>query len=1016
MNKPEIHTQQEQPAIHLKPIISYPRIAEASEHYLLTIDVQLAENSPWPYPEEEFEISFVLKTDPFFLHEPFREDEPGLVLHRFGGTYGPAEYLLTASPQPVSTGKITIILLNAWGLSIAHLDLECEVQQQVQQKTQAIRKHQKEHLTSSFTPSSFAQLEEDEILHLEKEQRDLIAQQLTLVGWNVLSVEDITMFPDSNVFPGENAFPGVTVPPGNIALRGYPSVEHDYLLIIEQEVIGYVKVYIQGKHLPDERDNTRISDVTTEMFATLNTPLGTTHILFFYYTTGYETTFSKIFESRPFKNVYTFHQPSTLIVWLPQVSSMQKKYDNNPFSLLLLQASTLKQDTLYDYQFAALQQIEQSLSNYHPRTLIQMKTNAGKTHTAIHSIYRLITYAHAKRILYIVDVPLAQQYAYNAFQRFILPEDTRKFSDTYKVHLITDKKLDPSAHVYIGMLEDLYTLYASGEQGERLPRPASRGDSTEPMSLVKDYCATLPIEYFDAIYLAESEHINYHMWQPLLDYFDTFYIGIADSISEGVLQFFNNNLVYPASRIVDPAPQEQTTLSSSLTQQQVSNTIKNVRALLRTDEGLSDYTDQLTQLSWLLLLKYLDDFEQTEAMLNSSYIPIIDPSYRWSNWPQNLTNEALLTFVNDQLIPYLATLRGETFHDLRTLIGTIFRETYNRSLSGPILREIINLLNTINLHSSDVLQTLANEYETVLKEAHFTSRDAREYYTPRPIVRFIIDRLQPRLGEYLLDPACGTAGFLIEAFEHLNSQVLNPEQWRKLQECLIGVQKQSLPYLLGTMNMLLHGIETPNILHHNALATGIQSLRDGDYADIIVINPPFSGWERSNIAYPFSSDPGTTEIDQLFLQYCMAALKRPSGRCAILLANRLLSDTSAPAIATKRRLLTNFRLHTIVRLPSGVFAPYVGTPTTILFFEASDHPSYSEHNPCTKETWYYEIPLPTGQKRYSEKLPIQDEDFHACQIWWDQRNENEHAWRVSTEWLFAHDCNLDSKNPSHNGE
>jgi type I restriction enzyme M protein len=453
--------------------------------------------------------------------------------------------------------------------------------------------------------------------------------------------------------------------------------------------------------------------------------------------------------------------------------------------------------------------------------------------------------------------------------------------------------------------------------------------------------------------------------------------------------------------------------------QQLSATIKSVRDLLRKDAGLSGDTDRLPQLTWLLFLKNLDDFEQVqEVILGDEYEPILEAPYRWRDWvvAESVTKrkkgDELLEFVNGELFPYLQQLPSASEKDLRAIISTIFRGTTNRVRSGYILREVVDKLESINFNSSDDIHAVSLFYETMLKEMRDAAGDSGEFYTPRPVVRFIIDRLKPRLGERLLDPACGTGGFLVEAYEHLKDQVETADQLRQLHENLMGIEKKPMPYLLAVMNLLLHGIATPNLREQNALAENIGYISAESRVDLIATNPPFGGEEEKSILDNFPVGLRTAETALLFFQYVMAMLKRPGGRCGIVLPNGFLFGNGVAA-TIKKKLLTEFNLHTIVRLPNGTFAPYTGIPTNILFFDACAPSDDLDAQPCTREVWYYEVPLPEGRSSYSKTKPMQYEDLAGCLAWWDApaRVENEHAWRVPVEELFASDCNLDRKNP-----
>ncbi|MBI3977804.1 MAG: SAM-dependent DNA methyltransferase [Chloroflexi bacterium] len=449
--------------------------------------------------------------------------------------------------------------------------------------------------------------------------------------------------------------------------------------------------------------------------------------------------------------------------------------------------------------------------------------------------------------------------------------------------------------------------------------------------------------------------------------------------------------------------------------QQISTTIKYVRDQLRKDAGLATDADRLPQLTWLLFLKILDDFEYAaEDERGAAYAPIVSPPYRWRDWAavedptRQLKGPDLIGFVNDRLIPYLAARSGSGDHDLRTIVGTIFRGTDNRIRSGFILREVVDRLSTINFNASEDIHTISLFYESMLKEMRDAAGTSGEFYTPRPLVRFIVDRLDPKLGERVLDPACGTGGFLVETYERLKPKARSPEQRVRLQQSLIGIEKKAMPYLLAVTNILLHGIEHPNVVEENALAAKpLAGIQESERVDVVATNPPFGGEEERGVLNNFPQGLRTAETAILFFQYVMAMLKRPGGRCGIILPNGFLFG-SGVAVEVKKRLLSRFNLHTIVRLPNGVFAPYTAIPTNVLFFEAC---APDAEEPCTREVWYYELPLPEGRKQYTKTKPLTFEDFGPCVEWWNSRAEHEHAWRVPVDQILANDCNLDVKNP-----
>ena len=292
-------------------------------------------------------------------------------------------------------------------------------------------------------------------------------------------------------------------------------------------------------------------------------------------------------------------------------------------------------------------------------------------------------------------------------------------------------------------------------------------------------------------------------------------------------------------------------------------------------------------------------------------------------------------------------------------------------LSGYLLRDVVNKVNEINFASSDDIHTMAHLYESMLREMRDAAGDSGEFYTPRPVIRFIVQQVDPQLGEIVLDPACGTGGFLVEALEHLAPKVKTTQQRRALHNNLRGIEKKPLPYLLGMMNLVLHGVGQPNIVRGNALARPITQISKRDRVDVILTNPPFGGEEEKSIQANFPADKQTAETAWLFLQLVIRQLK-DGGRCGIVVPNGVLFGDGVGA-RIKQQLLTECNLHTVVRLPDGVFEPYTAIPSNLLFFEKTGR---------TKEVWFYEIPPPEGRKKYSKTKPMRFEEFADCQAWW----------------------------------
>jgi type I restriction enzyme M protein len=438
-------------------------------------------------------------------------------------------------------------------------------------------------------------------------------------------------------------------------------------------------------------------------------------------------------------------------------------------------------------------------------------------------------------------------------------------------------------------------------------------------------------------------------------------------------------------------------------QAKLAAVIKTARDAMRKDAGLNGDLDRIPQLAWLLFLKAFDGLEENREITDGKYRPAIDAPYRWRDWaadPNGMTGDTLVDFVNAQLLPYLRGLSGTGAHDPRDVLAAVFKETNNRMLSGYLLRDVVNKVNEINFASSDDIHTMAHLYESMLKDMRDAAGDSGEFYTPRPVIRFMVQQVAPQLGEVILDPACGTGGFLVEALTEMEPKVETTQQHRKLHENLRGIEKKPLPYLLGMMNLVLHGVGQPNVTRGNALNRPITQISRAERVDVVLTNPPFGGEEEKSIQANFPADKQTDETAWLFLQLVIRQLK-DGGRCGIVVPNGILFGDGVGA-RIKQQLLTECNLHTVVRLPDGVFEPYTPIPSNLLFFEKTGR---------TKEVWFYEIPPPEGRKKYSKTKPMRFEEFADCQTWWNARAETEQAWRVPIADIEANGWNLDLRNP-----
>ena len=409
---------------------------------------------------------------------------------------------------------------------------------------------------------------------------------------------------------------------------------------------------------------------------------------------------------------------------------------------------------------------------------------------------------------------------------------------------------------------------------------------------------------------------------------------------------------------------------------------------------------------------------------------MVEAPWRWRDWAapaDGITGADLLAFLaaEDAMLPdgsrgpglfaYLRALRGDDGRrDRRDVVATVFRGFSNRMESGYLLRDVVNLVDGIRFDSSEEIHVLGRLYETLLREMRDAAGDSGEFYTPRPVVRFMVAALAPKLGETVLDPACGTGGFLVETFTHLEQQADTVEKRAILQDASIrGGEAKSLPFLLAQMNLLLHGVEAPRIDPDNSLRFRLAEIGEAERVDVILTNPPFGGEEERGILSNFPEDRRTAETALLFLQLIMRRLKRGGrGRAAVVVPNGTLFGDGVSA-RIKADLLQQFNLHTIVRLPEGVFAPYTDIPTNLIFFDTTGP---------TGTIWYYEQPRPEGRKKYTKTAPLLYEELAGCLEWWNARAENEHAWKIdATELVQREDdgrvtaCNLDLKNP-HAGE
>lgn len=423
---------------------------------------------------------------------------------------------------------------------------------------------------------------------------------------------------------------------------------------------------------------------------------------------------------------------------------------------------------------------------------------------------------------------------------------------------------------------------------------------------------------------------------------------------------------------------------------------------MRQDKGLNGDAQRIEQLGWMLFLKIFDDKDIEMELLDDDYISPIPKHLQWQNWAsddEGITGDELLEFI-DELFVTLKILPTASTNKRALLITEVFEGNNNYMQSGTLLRQVINKLNEIDFNSSSDKHIFGEIYETILKELQ-SAKNSGEFYTPRAITQFITDMVNPKLGEIVFDPACGTGGFLTSSIEHIRAnEVKNIEDRKILQTTIKGIELKPLPHMLALTNLILHDIEVPDITYDDALSRELSSIRQRDKVDCILANPPFGGIVSEGMETNFPSNYRTKESADLFLILIIQYLKN-NARAGIVLPDGSLTGDGVKA-RIREKLLKECNLHTIIRLPNSVFQPYASVATNLLFFTKGT---------ATKEVWYYEHKLPEGQKSYSKTRPIKISEFDTLKEWWHNRQENEQAWKVNIKTIKENGFNLDIKNP-----
>jgi len=436
---------------------------------------------------------------------------------------------------------------------------------------------------------------------------------------------------------------------------------------------------------------------------------------------------------------------------------------------------------------------------------------------------------------------------------------------------------------------------------------------------------------------------------------------------------------------------------------------------MRQDNGLNGDAQRLEQLGWMLFLKIFSDKDEELELLYDDYTSPIPTEFRWENWAgddEGITGDELLEFIDQKLFPALRNLDISTGVKRAVIVREVFEGNNNYMKKGVHIRQVLNKLNEIDFNSTKDKHAFGDIYESLLKDLQNAGKSG-EFYTPRAITQFITKTLNPQLDERILDPACGTGGYLTAAVEHIYQQVDSVEDRALLQENIIGWEYKPLPYLLATTNLILHDVEVPNITYRDSLDQPLTEYKQKDRVDVILANPPFGGVVSNNNENNFPQNYRTKESADLFL-ILMIHLLKVGGRAGIVLPDGSLTGDGVKQ-RIREKLLKDCRLHTIVRLPNSVFQPYATVATNLLFFEKVHH-NNDTADFATKEVWYYEHRLPEGQKAYNKTKPIKEQEFAPITEWWNNRQESELCWKVSIDTLKERNFDLDIKNPNKTEE
>ena len=440
----------------------------------------------------------------------------------------------------------------------------------------------------------------------------------------------------------------------------------------------------------------------------------------------------------------------------------------------------------------------------------------------------------------------------------------------------------------------------------------------------------------------------------------------------------------------------------------LSGFVKRLRDIMRNDAGINGDAQRIEQIAWMLFLKVYDAKEQDWEWDDEDYVSIIPEECRWRNWAVDdcsgtvKTGDRLLNFVNSTLFPTLKRLPVDVSTPIKkAIVQTTFADANQYMKDGVLLRQVINVIDDLDLGDYEESHAFGEIYETILKELQ-SAGSSGEFYTPRAVTDFMAKMINPQIGEQVADFACGTGGFLTSWLKELSAKIKTTEDQAAYDASIYGIEKKQFPYMLCITNMLLHGIDVPKIYHDNSLLKDVLDYTRDDQFDVILMNPPYGGNEKTEVKNHFPADLASSETADLFMSVIMYRLKK-NGRAAVILPDGFLFGTDNAKVAIKKKLFSEFNLHTVIRMPHSVFAPYTSITTNILFFDRTKP---------TEETWFYRLDMPEGYKNFSKTKPMELKHFDAAVNWWNNREEInvdgfDKAKKFTAEEIAARNYNID---------